>query len=462
MKELEHVLQRVRIRGQDGIERKLKESIYAVLRVLADAIKKDAPELGCQMSIQELCKRSRKERSTVMAALAEAQRLKLLWRMAPGGGARYATHLNLIHIRLVEASQKSRPFLGSSIVFDDPVKTPKIPSKNATSKNSKMDKTQQIKGSQEVLDIQNLDIQILDREHVLNTPPAPHVLVSTSLGALPAPSTSLSPCPIGAGGCGSGIPVLTESTFKELKIFSDFLEKINASGVKTQFQRRCKKKDQRGPTFMLSWPKNYADLRVVVERAAGLKFEMHADRLLLVDDLDIDSVDLLLAERFEAAIIETSQKNYQALVATGPGWSEEQVRATQRWLAIQFGGDGNATGIKQPHRLPGSLNQKQAGCFVTRLHCVQAGKLIEPAAVEARAGLTRAPASQAQHRGAGGKDNTPSGFDFGRACEMLAKGQPEQIVVAEIADRASARGRGGDHLSYATRTVKNAALRMQK
>ena len=68
MKELEHVLQRVRIRDQDGIERKLKESIYAVMRVLADATLKNHPELGCQMSIPEICKRSRKERSTVMAA----------------------------------------------------------------------------------------------------------------------------------------------------------------------------------------------------------------------------------------------------------------------------------------------------------------------------------------------------------------------------------------------------------
>ena len=44
MKELEHVLQRVRIRGADGIERKLKESIYAVMRVLADATDRNQPE----------------------------------------------------------------------------------------------------------------------------------------------------------------------------------------------------------------------------------------------------------------------------------------------------------------------------------------------------------------------------------------------------------------------------------
>jgi RepB DNA-primase from phage plasmid len=353
MKELEHVLQRVRIRGQDGIERKLKEAVYAVLRVLADATKKDAPELGCQMSIPEICKRCRKERSTVMAALAEAQRLKLLWRMAPGGGARYATHLNLIHIRLVEASQKSRPFLGPSIVFDDPVKPRKTPPKTADSKVPKMEKTQQIQGFRDVLDVQNLDVQILDREHVLNTPPAPHVLHQLG-GAVP----SLSPCPTGAGGCGSGIQVLTESTFLELKNFSDFLEKNSVTDLQTQLQRRGKKNGKRGGTFMPSWPKNYGELEAAVQKAANAKFEitMHAVGLILVDDLSINSVELLLAEKFETLIIETSAGNFQALLAAAQGWSPNQVRATQRALSAQFGGT-------QTRLAPGS----RTGCLAASI-----------------------------------------------------------------------------------------------
>jgi hypothetical protein len=97
---------------------------------------------------------------------------------------------------------------------------------------------------------------------------------------------------------------------------------------------------------------------------------------------------------------------------------------------------------------------------VARLHLVQAGTLIQPVAVELAAAIT--PGHQAQHRGAAGRDNTPSGQDFGRACELLTKSQPEQIVINEIADRAASRGRHGDHIRYAARTVKNAILRLQK
>ena len=214
MKELEHVLQRVRIRGLDGIERKLKESIYSVIRVLADATLKDAPERGCQMSIQELCKRSRKERSTVLEALAGAQRLGLLTRHAPSGGARYATNINLISIRLIEASQKSRPFLGPVIVFDDQPILPKKASKNATFKATEMNKTQQTCGFPEVLDVQNLDVQILDGEHVLNTPPAPESISVLAVGFEPHPAnpipSPLSSCPIGAGGV-----ILTSMHFQD-------------------------------------------------------------------------------------------------------------------------------------------------------------------------------------------------------------------------------------------------------
>jgi RepB DNA-primase from phage plasmid len=282
--------------------------------------------------------------------------------------------------------------------------------------------------------------------------------------ALPAPAPCLSLRPLGAGGCGSGVQLLTESNFDELKIFSDFLEKNNVRDVKTQFQRRLKKKDKRGGTFMAFWPKNYDELRVQVEKAASLGFEVTAivDGLLLVDDLSEITLAEFLLEGYKAAVIETSRGNYQVLVATASGWSDDQIRATQRALARRFGGDANATGNRQPHRLPGSLNRKEGGCFVACLHSVQEGRLIEPAPVEAGELIKTTPGRLAQHRGDTGTDNTPSGQDFGRACELLAKGQPEQIVIGDIADRAASRGRHGDHGQYADRTVKNAILHFQK
>lgn len=466
MKELEHVLQRVRIKGLDGVERKLKESIYSVLRVLADATLKDAPERGCQMSIPEIVKRARKERSTVLAALAGAQRLGLLTRHAPASGARYTTHVNLINIRLVEASQKSRPFLGSAIVFDESPIPPKKTPKNATFKDSEMKKTQQTCDSQELLDVQNLDVQILDREHVLNTPPRPESTLVSGLGAerdrATSPPPLLSPCPIGAGGCGSDFKALSSSVFEDLKIFSDFLEKNKVSGLSTFCQRR-KKNGKRGGTFCDSTPGNFGELSHQVRQAAvaGFELTMQSTGLILLDDLTENNLAEFLGHCFESAVIETSPKNFQALLSTGPGWSTDQIRSTQRALAAQFGADGNATAARQLHRLPGSLNKKNNGLFVTRLYLIQPGSLIEPIDTQL-AGAFNSPAQSAQHRSPFGRDITPSGADFGRACQLISGGASHDLVVAEIASRAAARSRLGDHLSYAQRTAKNATLQLHR
>ncbi len=482
MKELEHVLQRVRIRGADGIERKLKESIYAVMRVLADATDRNAPELGCQISIQELCRRSRKERSTVWEALAGARRLKLLTRHDPGNGARYATFINLISIRLVEASQKSRPYLGSIIVFDEPPSAPRTPSKNAELKTDKLSKTQEICASQPVLDVQNLDFQILDGEHVLNTPPRLTAGagiaagdgdgdgdVAAGGGVSASAASLLSPCTASAGGCGvREFAVFTDSNFSnfdflDLETFSDFLVQQNVGVVTTFCQRRKKKDGKRGGVFFKSQPENYDDLKYQIERAAYEKFEMtmNADRLLLVDDLTEKTLELFVKHCFTSIVIETSLGNFQALLSTGQGWTDAQVRSTQRALAKQFGGDGNATAAMQPHRLPGSLNLKNGGKWVTRLHSILGGRLIEPIEVADEYQSQKLVVSQqVGHRSLNGRDNTPSGLDFGRACQLLLAGQSVGTVEAEIEKRAADRGRHGDHFEYSKRTIRAAISRL--
>lgn len=475
MKELEQVLQRVRIRAADGTDIKLRERVYAVLRVLGAATLSDAPERGCQMSIDEICKRSRKERSTVWAALAEAVRLGLLRRLQPAPGANYATSINLFDIRLVEAAKKSRPYLGPFVIYDLPAKGAKKAKKNATGEDQKMQKNEEIQGFQEVRGVQLLDVQYLDPEVIFKHPPAPQYLPAVDPSRLEAAVTALPPAfpaaPSGGAGGGSGCSIrprtkhsgvsLLPDVFLELGIFSDFLEKNKVQEVNTHFQHR-KKDDERGGVYMERRPKNFKELARQVERAASdfVEVACKIDGLILIDDLTESGLEELKKEGFEMAAIETSQANFQALPATGPGWTGQQRQQMARALAARFGGDANAINARQPHRLPGSLNLKEGGCWVTRLHLVQPGKLLEPAPIDTD---TPAPApnvrTQVNRDPTTGRDNTPSGQDFGRACQLLAGGKSTEIVVREIEGRAAARGKSGAK-NYALLTVKNAQARV--
>lgn len=210
-------------------------------------------------------------------------------------------------------------------------------------------------------------------------------------------------------------------------------------------------------------PKNFGELSHQVQRAAVGRFEitMQSSGLILIDDLTENNLAAFLASGLESVVIETSPKNFQALLATRPGWSVDQIRNAQRALAARFGGDGNATAARQLHRLPGSLNQKNGGLFVTRLHTMQTGDLIEPVDTQLTAAASSSGQS-AQHRSTSGCDITPSGSDFGRACQLISAGASHDVVVAEIARRATERSRRGDHLVYAQRTVQNAVLKLQR
>ena len=210
---------------------------------------------------------------------------------------------------------------------------------------------------------------------------------------------------------------------------------------------------------MKALPEHFGELRYQVKQAAAKGFEltMSADGLLLLDDLTESASAELIDEGFECVLIETSEKNYQALLATAQGWKKEQVKQTQTFLSQKFGTDGNSTAAEKHHRLPGSLNRKNDGVFVTRLVKVQAGRLVEPQV----AAFTKSNSSRPQlHRSSVGKDITGSGMDFGRACELLARGLDRGAVQAEIEGRAADRNRHGDHLEYAKRTVQAALTRL--
>lgn len=468
MKELEHVLQRVRVRLKDGKETKLRERVYAVLRVLAGATLSGAPERGCQLSIEEISKRSFKQRSTVLAALAEARQLGLLTRHAPASGAAWPTHINIFSIRLVEAAQKSRPYLGPSIIFDGlDTPTEKTP-KNAAGETQKMKKIEVLQGFQDDSGVQLLDVQYLDPEVIFKHPRAPAYLLPHSFDAA-LPPTIPAPPARGAGGDSASLSpfsggrpkrfCLLPAVFGELEVFSNFLEKNNVGLVATHFQRR-KKEGIRGGKYMQRQPQSFHELAKIVEQAAGQKVEIACciENLILIDDLTESGLDDLRKEGFEMAVIETSACNFQALLVAAQGWTSDQKRNTQRALAVRFGGDGGAVAAGQPHRLPGSLNLKNGGCWVTKLCVVQTGKVIEPAAQidEPAKKATPIPANFL----ATGRDGSPSGQDFGRACQLLTEGVPPAQVEAEISARAADRHKPGRPEVYAALTVKAALSRL--
>lgn len=467
MKELEHVLQRVRVRLPDGSETKLRERVYAVLRVLGAATLSGAPDRGCQLSIEEISKRSYKQRSTVLAALAEARQLGLLTRHAPAPGAAWPTHINIFSIRLVEAAQKSRPFLGPPIIFDGRGTPPKNTQKTATGETRKMQKSEDLQGFQAPQGVQLLDVQYLDPEFIFKHPAPAPLLLPPGFGTSPPPAVPASPW--GAGGdpgflspFSGGRPKkvsLLPAVFADLKVFSEFLEKNKVGLVTTHFQHR-KKDGQRGGKYMPGLPADFQALAKIVAKAAAEKVEVACviENLILIDDLTESGLGDLKKEGFEMAVIETSAGNFQALLVIGPGWTLSQKRDTQRALAARFGGDGGAVAAGQPHRLPGSLNLKNNSCWVTKLWVVQAGQLIEPVTqiYEPARKATLTPSSFS----APARDTSPSGQDFGRACQLLAGGASTAQVEAEISARAVDRYKPGRPEVYAALTVKAALSRL--
>ena len=124
MKQLEHVLSRVRVPAPNGQLKKLTERQFAVARALAQhtggkaADSSDRPaDLGSQVSIKLLSQSSFKGQSTVSMALAELEALGVITRSISNCGSPWATHVFTFHQALINASKKSRPYIGNELIF---------------------------------------------------------------------------------------------------------------------------------------------------------------------------------------------------------------------------------------------------------------------------------------------------------------------------------------------------------
>lgn len=108
MKQLEHVLKRVRVDGKILTERQ-----YAVARAVAERTI-DA-DCGVQLAITQIMAGSFKQRSTVKTALRELASIGVITRNKPAGDARHATHIFRFDQVLIDQAEKSRPYLGPDL-----------------------------------------------------------------------------------------------------------------------------------------------------------------------------------------------------------------------------------------------------------------------------------------------------------------------------------------------------------
>jgi RepB DNA-primase from phage plasmid len=283
---------------------------------------------------------------------------------------------------------------------------------------------------------------------------------------LPTSAAILSYPPPGGGVLegSTKVKLLEDSVFFDLKIFYDFAIKNEAVGINVHHQRRNKVdkngKVGRGGTFNPYLKNNYNQLCWLVRRAASRQWEIGCGggQFILVDDLDINSVKELMAEKLSVCILETSLGNFQAILPKIGIWSDAQTKETQEALCGQFGGDANAVSSRQPHRLPGSLNQKNNDCFVTKLSLIQDGKILSPLDFSSTQIIEKPKAAikKQGHRNDSGKDETASGQDFGMVCKMLKTGKCDQEILSKLLASCEARCKKGSHQKYANLTLKNA------
>lgn len=454
MKQLEHVLKRVRVDGDPLTERQ-----YAVARAVAERTV-DA-DRGAQLAITQIMAGSFKQRSTVKTALRELVSIGVIRRSRPAGDARHATHIFRFSQLLIDQAEKSRPYLGPDLEFHTAqIAEAKTRDKNAIFCGEKSLGTRMNPHKYSIADGQlSAGQELTGNCKVFHTPPPlPSPLPPTFGACFPHPVFPCAPLQGGGGVCSGA---LKESDFEDFGLFQffEFLTQRGANQIEVAFQRR-KKDGTRGGTFGRRMAGNLDELRESVGWAASQKFEltMRARGVLLVDDLDGAGVGLVKQSGLAACVIETSVGNFQSLFVAPRDWSSDRIRGAQKALRARFGGDPGATSAGQLHRLPGSLNQKSGASFVTRLVHTQNGlDALEPTQAELAAADQSKPIDNTSGDSpARGRDESPSGQEFVECLRLYRSGWSVDQVEAQVLSMARARNRPGNQQYYARRTAERA------
>ena len=181
--------------------------------------------------------------------------------------------------------------------------------------------------------------------------------------------------------------------------------------------------------------------------------------MLMLDDLQRDRA-LAVANKYRAAIIETSPGNCQCWLTCSRSLTREQRQDVLRVLCDLVGADSGAISEPRWGRLPGFRQQKpeKPGSW-TNLLSISDAPLFSPTP------YLRADGGGPSLRPLGGRvvPSTDDGVDmsrreFGYACHALRAGVGPERVEQRIAARVAASGRHKSR-DYAARTVR-AALRV--
>ena len=447
MKEIEHVLKRVRVLDKEGEFKRLSERQFAVARAIAERTVDG--DRGCQLAIQQVAIGAFKERSTVKTALRELVSLGVLNRCKPGPGP-YETHIFRFAQAILSAAGKAKPHdarPGREIFI-----TGVAVDGGGTLINSEpktMMKTSKTDG--QLLAGQKLAGNCNGLTHPPFPDPSPKEIKTDPASCSPA---------LQGGMCNS---IEEDKASKDdLKRFFDFLKFFNFSSFETFCMRRLKG-GGRGGTFMKREINSYENLEHAVgwAREQAVEIVMLKKGLLLVDDVKPEFLEKAKKSGLAFTAVETSERNYQLLFAGDQSWNDQQIKTAQTLLVLKFLGDRGSIGSTHLHRLPGSINYKSAGRFVTRLFFQQRGDLVRLPITRVVSAAATNPANPvavnvATRKAHQEKDTSNSSADFVEAFRLIrARKTYEQVKAAMLASatQPARNGKHGDGVDYAERTT---------
>jgi len=177
-----------------------------------------------------------------------------------------------------------------------------------------------------------------------------------------------------------------------------------------------------------------------------------AHPFVLLDDLPT-STAMQIADRYTAAVVETSPGNCQCWLLLALSLPAALRQDVSRFLSRRYGSDPGAISEPRWGRLPGFRNRKPGATTWTNMLRVSAASPYDPAACLS----CPPPPVDAARRAAARRPDRPdcSRKEFWYAVHALRAGVPPTVVEQRVADHVAATFRR-KHRDYPARTVRAA------
>jgi len=215
------------------------------------------------------------------------------------------------------------------------------------------------------------------------------------------------------------------------------------------------------------------------ENARGAQVYCRPERsgvwpVVFLDDIPIGTARRIAA-KYQSIVVETSPRNCQIWIVTARPLTEKERGGVQKALVTlldEEGADSASTGGEHFGRLPGFRSHKRGrnGCWTNLVSAsTVGGATLDPApylisSPEGGACARTECPGGARHDGTLGDAVSSGSSESEKECSFakhaLAHGQPKDLVIANIAARAKARGKRKTDAAaeeYARRTVEKAA-----